>query len=101
MANISDAVRGLAPAMVDIRRDLHRHPELGFQEVRTAGMVARRLEELGYTVRTGLGRTGVTGFLKGGKAGKTVLLRADMDALPIQEDVDVAWRSQTPGVMHA
>lgn len=87
--------------MVDIRRDLHRHPELGFQEVRTAGMVARRLEELGYTVRTGLGRTGVTGFLKGGKAGKTVLLRADMDALPIQEDVDVAWRSQTPGVMHA
>ncbi len=101
MAHISDSVRGLSAAMIGIRRDLHQHPELGFQEVRTAGIVARRLAELGYTVRTGLGRTGVTGLLKGGRAGKTVLLRADMDALPIQEAADVAWRSQTPGVMHA
>ena len=101
MANISGAVKDLAPAMIDLRRDFHQHPELGFREVRTAGLVARRLGELGYAVRTGLGKTGVTGLLRGGKPGKTVLLRADIDALPIQEEADVAWRSQTPGVMHA
>lgn len=101
MANLSREVRALSPTMHDIRRDLHQHPELGFQEVRTAGIVARRLTQLGYTVRTGVGKTGVTGFLKGGRPGKTVLLRADIDALPIQEEADVAWKSQTPGVMHA
>jgi metal-dependent amidase/aminoacylase/carboxypeptidase family protein len=101
MVNISGAVKDLAPAMIDLRRDFHQHPELGFREVRTAGLVARRLGELGYAVRTGLGKTGVTGLLRGGKPGKTVLLRADIDALPIQEEADVAWRSQTPGVMHA
>lgn len=101
MANISQEVKAVAPTMTDIRRDLHRHPELGFQEVRTAGIVARRLEQLGYSVRTGLGKTGVTGFLRGGKPGKTALLRADMDALPIQEQVDVPWKSQSVGVMHA
>jgi len=101
MANISGAVKDRAPAMIDLRRDFHQHPELGFREVRTSGLVARRLGELGYAVRTGLGKTGVTGFLRGGKSGKTVLLRADIDALPIQEEADVAWRSQTPGVMHA
>ena len=101
MANISGAVKSLAPSMSDLRRDFHQHPELGFREVRTAGLVARRLGELGYAVRTGLGKTGVTGFLRGGKPGKTVLLRADIDALPIQEEADVAWRSQMPGVMHA
>jgi len=101
MANISQEVKTVAPTMTDIRRDLHQHPELGFQEVRTAGIVARRLTQLGYTVRTGVGKTGVTGFLKGDRPGKTVLLRADIDALPIQEEADVAWKSQTPGVMHA
>ncbi len=101
MAHISQEVSALAATMTDIRRDLHQHPELGFQEVRTAGIVARRLTQLGYAVRTGLGQTGVTGFLKGGKPGKTVLLRADIDALPIQEEADVPWRSKTPGVMHA
>lgn len=101
MANISREVQALASPMTEIRRDLHRQPELGFQEVRTAGIVARRLTQLGYTVRTGLGKTGVTGFLKGGKPGRTVLLRADIDALPIQEEADVPWKSQTPGVMHA
>jgi amidohydrolase len=101
MANISQEVKAVAPTMTDIRRDLHQHPELGFQEVRTAGIVARRLTQLEYTVRTGLGKTGVIGFLRGGKPGKTVLLRADIDALPIHEEADVAWKSQTPGVMHA
>jgi amidohydrolase len=101
MANISQEVKAVAPSMIEIRRDIHQHPELGFQEVRTSGIVARRLTQLGYTVRTGLGKTGITGFLRGGKPGKTVLLRADIDALPIHEEADVAWRSQRPGVMHA
>jgi amidohydrolase len=101
MANISAAVEALIPNLIALRRDLHKHPELGFQEVRTAGIVADRLARLGYTVKTGIGKTGVTGFIAGGKPGKTVLLRADMDALPIQEETDVPWRSEHPGVMHA
>jgi amidohydrolase len=101
MPAVSPEVRALAPDLIALRRDLHRHPELGFQEVRTAGIVAERLRALGYTVRTGIGKTGVTGFLAGGRPGKTVLLRADMDALPIQEETEVPWRSEAPGVMHA
>ena len=101
MMEISPEVKALSAEMTSLRRDLHAHPELGFQEVRTAGIIAQRLTELGYTVRTGLGKTGVTGLLKGGKPGKTVLLRADIDALPIREETDVPWRSETAGVMHA
>ena len=101
MRNISPEVQALAADMIELRRDFHRHPELGFQEIRTAGIVAKRLADLGYTVRAGLGKTGVIGFLKGGKPGKTVLLRADIDALPIHEQADVAWRSEVAGVMHA
>ena len=83
------------------RRQLHQHPELGFQEHRTAAFVAERLRLLGLEVRTGVAETGVVGLLRGGRPGKTVLLRADMDALPIQEENDVPYRSRTPGVMHA
>ena len=101
MANISAEVRRISPAITAIRRDLHQHPELGFHEVRTAGIVAEHLQGLGYTVRIGLGKTGVTGLLRSHKPGRTVLIRADMDALPIEEEADVAWRSRTPGVMHA
>ena len=101
MMEISPEVKALSAEMTSLRRDLHAHPELGFQEVRTAGIIAKRLTELGYTVRTGLGKTGVTGLLRGGKPGKTVLLRADIDALPIREETDVPWRSETTGVMHA
>jgi amidohydrolase len=101
MPNISPQVQALCDDMVALRRDFHRHPELGFQEVRTAGIVAERLRALGYTVRTGLGKTGVTGFLKGGRPGKTVLLRADIDALPILEQTGAPYGSQHPGVMHA
>ena len=101
MMNISPEVKALSAEMTSLRRDLHAHPELGFQEVRTAGIIAKRLTELGYTVRTGLGKTGVTGLLRGGKPGKIVLLRADIDALPIREETDVPWRSETTGVMHA
>jgi amidohydrolase len=92
--------------LVATRRDLHAHPELAFQEHRTASIVAERLGALGYEVKTGVGRTGVVGVLRGaaapgGKAGRTVLLRADMDALPISEANDVPYRSTAPGVMHA
>lgn len=91
--------------MIAIRRDLHAHPELRYQETRTAGIAAERLRGLGYEVRTGVARTGVVGLLNGngsGKgAGRTVLLRADMDALPITEANSFPYRSQHPGVMHA
>ena len=101
MMNISPEVKALSAEMTSLRRDLPAHPELGFQETRTAEIIAKRLTELGYTVRTGLGKTGVTGLLRGGKPGKIVLLRADIDALPIREETDVPWRSETTGVMHA
>jgi amidohydrolase len=84
-----------------LRRDFHRHPELGFQEVRTAGIVARRLNELGLEVSTGIGKTGVVALLEGARPGPVVLLRFDMDALPIQEETGAEYASQHPGVMHA
>lgn len=84
-----------------MRRDFHMHPELGFQEVRTAGIVARELQSLGLEVSTGVGKTGVVAVIEGGKPGPTLLLRADMDALPITEDTGAAYASQNPGVMHA
>jgi len=87
--------------LVAWRRDLHRHPELSFQEVRTSGIVAQTLSELGYEVRTGVARTGVVALLHGGRPGPTVMLRADMDALPIQEISEASYVSQSPGVMHA
>jgi amidohydrolase len=97
-----EEAQALYDELVAIRRDLHMHPELGFQEVRTARIVATKLNELGYEVLTGVGKTGVVGLLAGGQPGeRTVLLRFDMDALPIQEANDVPYRSQTPGVMHA
>src|SRR5690242_1577023 len=91
--------------LVATRRDLHQHPELGFEEQRTSALVAARLKALGYTVTTGVARTGVVGLRDGtpigGAAGRCVLIRADMDALPIEEANDVPYRSQQPGKMHA
>ena len=86
-------------ALVRDRRDLHQHPELGFQETRTATLAAERLQSLGYAVRSGVGRTGVVGVK--GDRGRCVLLRADMDALPIEEANDVPYRSRHAGRMHA
>jgi amidohydrolase len=98
---LADA-ESLRDELVAIRRDLHMHPELGFQEVRTARIVAEKLGALGYEVQSGVGKTGVVGLLQGGQPGeRTVLLRFDMDALPIDEANDLPYRSQTPGVMHA
>ena len=83
----------LAPVPDDViadviatRRDIHQHPELGFEERRTAALVARRLRELGFDVSEEIGITGVVGTMRGARAGKTIMLRADMDALPIEEE---------------
>ncbi len=85
-----------------IRRDLHAHPEIGFEEVRTAGIVADKLRELGIEVHTGIGTTGVVGVLHGQAGpGRRIGLRADMDALPIQETTNLPWRSTVAGKMHA
>jgi amidohydrolase len=91
----------LRPELVAIRRDFHRHPELAFEEVRTAGIVADYLTRLGLEVQTGVGKTGVVGILEGPHDGPTVLVRADMDALPMTEENQVEYASQTAGKMHA
>ena len=84
-----------------LRRDFHRHPELGFQEVRTASIVAKSLVHLGLEVTTGVARTGVVATLVGSKPGPVILLRFDMDALPIVEETGAEYSSQNMGVMHA
>jgi amidohydrolase len=84
-----------------MRRDFHMHPELGFQEVRTAGIVSKELKDLGLEVTTGIGKTGVVALIEGTRPGPTVLLRADMDALPIVEQTGAEYASQNHGVMHA
>ncbi len=84
-----------------MRRDFHAHPELGFQEVRTSGIVAKELTALGLEIRTGVGGTGVVALLEGSKPGPVLLIRADMDALPILEETGASYASQNPGVMHA
>ena len=91
----------LFPYTQAMRRDFHMHPELGFNEIRTGGIVAKELESLGLEVTKGVGKTGVVGFLEGSKPGPTILLRFDMDALPITEDTGAEYSSQNSGVMHA
>lgn len=91
----------LSETLIALRRDIHSHPELGFQEHRTAQLVAQRLAELDIPARTGVGKTGVVAELGHADAGACIALRADMDALPIQEENDVPYASQVPGVMHA
>ena len=95
------AARGLHQQLIAWRRDFHAHPELGFEEKRTAGIVADTLGELGYRVETGIAKTGVIGLLEGTKSGPTVMIRFDMDALPITEENETDYVSQNPGVMHA
>ncbi len=90
----------LQDEMVRLRRDIHAHPELGFQEYRTSALVADTLQELGVEVKTGVGRTGVVGEMGAGD-GPTIAIRADMDALPILENSAVDFKSQNDGIMHA
>ena len=98
---LSPEVAELAESVIDLRRTLHQWPELGFQEHRTSALVAERLRALGIEVRTGVAQTGVLGILRGNREGKTVLLRADMDALPIEEASGAPYASRNHGVMHA
>ncbi len=99
---IAAAAEALRDKLVAQRRDFHMHPELSNREERTARVVAERLRALGLTdIKTGVARHGVTALLKGGRPGPVVAVRADMDALPIQETRDVPYKSQTAGVMHA
>jgi amidohydrolase len=101
-ARIEALTADAAPRLVKTRRDLHAHPELGFREVRTAALVATRLRELGFDeIRTGVGGTGVVGLLAGGQPGPVAAVRADMDALPIQDALQASYRSTIPSVKHA
>ena len=106
---IDDAAKAVEAKVIETRRDIHQHPELGNREFRTSKLVADRLKQLGIEVRTPIAHTGVVGILRGGKAGRVVGLRADMDALPVTEQVDLPFKStvrstyngQEVGVMHA
>ncbi|MFD2285719.1 amidohydrolase [Pedobacter petrophilus] len=108
-AEVSKKADAIEQKVIAWRRDFHEHPELGNAEVRTAGIVAKHLTSLGFVVTTGVAKTGVVGILKGGKPGPVVALRADMDALPVTERVDLPFASkvktqyngQEVGVMHA
>src|SRR5258708_19808876 len=106
---IDDASKKVESSVIACRRDIHQHPELGNRETCTSKLIADRLRALGIEVKTPIAHTGVVGVLKGGKPGRVVALRADMDALPVTEQVDVPFKStvrttfngQEVGVMHA
>ncbi|GIQ78597.1 MULTISPECIES: M20 aminoacylase family protein [unclassified Bradyrhizobium] len=96
-----ERIDSFADELTAIRRDLHAHPEIGFEEVRTSGIVADKLTSWGIEVHRGLGGTGVVGVLKGkGNSSKKIGLRADMDALPMEENTNLKWRSTIPGRFH-
>jgi amidohydrolase len=99
--SLSQAVEQVRERLIAVRRDLHQHPEGGFKEVRTAGIVADRLKELGYKVQTGVAQTGVVGLGGSARRPETLLLRFDMDALPIMEATEAPYASLNPGWMHA
>lgn len=94
-------LESLYPELVQFRREMHMYPELSFQEVETPRKIAAALGQMGLEVRTGVGGRGVLGLLKGGQEGPTIAFRADFDALPIQDEKEVPYRSRVPGVMHA
>jgi len=93
--------KDLFPYTQRMRRDFHAHPEIGFQEYRTSGIVANELRELGIEITTGVAETGVIGIIEGNGPGPVLLLRFDMDALPITEETNAPYQSENPGVMHA
>jgi len=101
MMDVKKEAEELYEQTVEWRRDFHRHPELGYQEERTAGIIARHLRNLGMEVQEHVAKTGVVGILKGGKTGTVVAIRADIDALPIQEETGFSYASEVPGIMHA
>ena len=99
--NIKSEILSIKKSLITNRRDFHMHPELGFEEVRTSKIIAEKLLSYGLDVQTGIGKTGVVATLTGKNSGKTIGLRADMDALPIQETGDLSFKSVNDGVMHA
>ena len=101
MTYLRDALTERVGEFIQLRRDIHRHPELAFEEHRTSDLVAAKLESWGYQVHRGLGGTGVVGTLKRGTSDRKLGIRADMDALPIQEATGAEWASARPGLMHA
>ena len=101
MTDLYTKAQALFPYTQSMRRDFHLHPELGFQEVRTSGIIAKELRELGLEVSTGIAKTGVVALIEGAKPGPVVMLRFDIDALPIHEETGAEYASQTPGLMHA
>lgn len=98
---IRPEVQAMTATVIEMRRDFHRHPELGFQEFRTSAKVAEFLRQSGLEPREGIATTGVTAEIRGAHPGPTLMLRADMDALPIEEETDLEFASQEPGKMHA
>src|SRR5262245_25116787 len=99
---IAPEAEALKPKLIEIRRDFHMYPELSNREERTARVIAERLRALGFTeVRTGVAKYGVVALLKGGKPGGVVAVRADMDALPVTETIDVPYKSKNAGAKHA
>lgn len=98
---IQEFARQISPNSIAIRRQLHQHPELAFRETQTAHTICNTLNHFGIPYQAGVAGTGIVGLIQGAQSGKTLLLRADMDALPIQEQTDIPFRSQTEGVMHA
>ncbi len=101
MTDLQTAAREMKAQLVAWRRDLHMYPELGYEEERTAGIVAAHLERLGYRVQRGVAKTGVIGLLEGASPGPVVMLRFDMDALPVDEETGAEYASRVPGKMHA
>ena len=99
--SIQEKIAGMKDWLVEVRRTIHMNPELGFEEVETSKLVVGWLEKFGLQVKTGVATTGVVGLLKGAKGGKTVAIRADMDALPLEEANEVPYRSKVRGKMHA
>jgi carboxypeptidase Ss1 len=101
LTNLLKEVRAIEPEIIKTRRLIHQNPELAYQEEATSKLVAEKLATLGIEVKRKVGGTGVLGILKGSREGKTVALRADMDALPLEELADVEFKSRVKGVMHA
>ena len=101
MADFKAEAERLRERLIGWRRDFHRHPELAFEEQRTAGIVADHLRRLGYQVQTGVAKTGVVGLLEGARPGPVVMVRFDMDALPVTEETGAEYASEVPGRMHA
>lgn len=99
--NLDTLIEKYLNDIIEIRRDIHQYPEIGMEEVRTSALVKAQLEKLGLEVQDKIGKMGVVGLLRGKKPGKTILLRADMDCLPMDELTDLPFKSKVPGMMHA